>query len=112
MAGSFLLAAAPPPSPRAAEVERFIAQLGSDAFAEREAASKRLEAIGEPALEALRKALTSDDLEVRDRARRVVAVVENRIYAEQLRLTGHAGALWAVCVSADGKRLLTSGGDR
>src|SRR5438552_17107749 len=36
----FLLAAAPPPRPWAAEVARLIEQLGSDRFAEREAASK------------------------------------------------------------------------
>jgi hypothetical protein len=38
------------------EIERLIKQLGSDDFTEREAASKRLESIGEPAWLAVRKA--------------------------------------------------------
>ncbi|HEY7312221.1 MAG TPA: hypothetical protein VH643_22850 [Gemmataceae bacterium] len=54
---------------RPSEVERLIRRLGSDRFAQREAASKALDAIGEPALEALRKTReASDDAEVRRRA--------------------------------------------
>ena len=98
-----LLAAAPPPRPCTAEVARLIAQLGSDRFAEREAASKRLEEIGEPALDALHKALSSGDLEVRYRARRIVAALENRLYGPELRLTGHTDGVWCVSVSADGR---------
>jgi hypothetical protein len=49
-----------------AEVERLIRQLGGDSFAEREAASRALAAIGEPVLETLRKAAREDrDTEVR-----------------------------------------------
>ena len=93
------------------EIQGFVKQLGSDEFNEREAATKRLKVVGEPALDALHKALTSDDLEVRRRARRIVAAIEDRLYPE-LRLTGHTGGVWSVCVSADGKRLLTSSADR
>lgn len=42
-------------------VERLIMQLGSDRFAEREAASRKLEEIGELALEALQKVSRSRD---------------------------------------------------
>ena len=94
-------------APDDTEVERLIKQLGSDAFKEREAAMKRLQEIGEPALDALDKALSSDDAEVRRRAEYIV----NKFYPE-LRLTGHTGAVWSVCVSADGKRVLTSGADK
>jgi len=56
------------------EIDRLIQQLGSPKFAEREAASKRLEAIGTPAVKALRKAATtSPDTEVRRRAQRLLA---------------------------------------
>lgn len=89
------------------EVERLIKQLGSEAFDERETASKRLEEIGEPALDALDKAATSADAEVRLRAESIL----NKFYPE-LSLTGHTGAVWSVCVSADGKRVLTSGADK
>src|SRR5438876_1130428 len=92
-------------------VERLIGQLGSDDFAEREAASKKLEAIGEPALDALARATTSSDPEVRRRAEDIVAVIENKLYPE-LRLTGHTGWVLSVCVSSDGKRLLTSSADK
>src|SRR5262245_59677087 len=54
------------------EVERLIQQLGSRKFAEREAAGRRLDAIGEPALRALRRAETaSDDVEIRRQASRI-----------------------------------------
>src|SRR5262249_42355185 len=108
--GPLLLGAAPPTDP-ASEAEWLIAQLGSEKFSERKAASKRLEALGEPALDALHKAMRSDDLEVRHRARRIVTAVENELYPG-LRLAGHTSEVWCVCVSADSKRLLTSSADR
>ena len=53
-------------------VAALIKQLGDDAFAKRETASKELEDIGEPALPALRTAATSsDDPEIRGRAERI-----------------------------------------
>src|SRR5437762_7706495 len=48
------------------DIPRLIQQLGSPEYSEREAASNRLETIGAPALEALRKAARdSDDPEIR-----------------------------------------------
>ena len=67
--GTFLLAAAPPAGPSGAEVGRLIGQLGDDDFDRREAATRRLKRAGETALDALHKALSSDDPEVRLRAR-------------------------------------------
>ena len=62
------------------EISRLITQLGSDKFKEREAATKRLREIGEPALAALRKAAAhSADDEVRRRASEVVRVVQKRL---------------------------------
>jgi WD40 repeat protein len=89
------------------EVERLIKQLGSDEFDERETATKRLQEIGDPALGALYKAANSADAEVRLRAEYIL----DKLYPE-LRLTGHTGAVWSVCVSPDGKRVLTSGADK
>jgi hypothetical protein len=66
----------------AAESDRvaaLIKQLGDDRFAKREAASKELEDIGEPALAALRKAATSrDDLEIRRRVERIIQTITTR----------------------------------
>ena len=58
----FLLALPAQAQPKAspAEIERLIRQLGSDSFAEREAASKALQDIGQPALGPLRKALSGN----------------------------------------------------
>jgi WD40 repeat protein len=108
--GTLLLAAAPPAGPAGAEVGRLIEQLGSDEFDRRESATERLKMAGEPALDALHEALTSDNLEVRRRASRIVSAIENRLYPE-LRLTGHTAPVYRVCVSADSKRVLTSSED-
>lgn len=54
-------------------IARLVTQLGDDSFEMREAASRELDAIGELALAALRKAAaSSDDLEIRQRAERVI----------------------------------------
>src|SRR5206468_12498964 len=69
------------------EIARLVKQLGSSDFRTREAATKRLTEIGEPALDALRNVTTS--LESRRRAEQIVAVIENKLYGAELRLTGH-----------------------
>jgi hypothetical protein len=64
-------AAAEPPDPAAAdprELARLIGQLGSPAFAVREKAGRRLEALGPAALGALREAARTGDAEARRRA--------------------------------------------
>src|SRR5437868_4427120 len=73
LVSALLLAAAPPAGPSGTEVGRLIEQLGDDDFDTRERATERLKLAGEPALDALHKALSSDDLEVRRRARTIVA---------------------------------------
>src|SRR5207302_119225 len=59
-------------TPTPAQIRRLVTQLGSDEFARREAASRRLEALGEPALPALHQAAASPDPEVRRRAGQVI----------------------------------------
>jgi HEAT repeat protein len=78
------------------EIDRLIQQLGSPRFAERQAATKRLEAIGEPAALALRKAATTTpDAEVRRRAESLLAgmkqkdgIPEGKNVAEWVKLLG------------------------
>jgi hypothetical protein len=66
----------------AQRIARLIQQLGDDEFEKREAASQALEAIGEPARAALRKAAaSSDDAEVQKRAEKVIAAL--RVRAEK-----------------------------
>ncbi len=59
-----------------AEVEKLIRELGSDKYEVRESASTKLGLIGEPALPYLEKALTSDDAEIRRRAKALKGSIE------------------------------------
>jgi hypothetical protein len=76
----FVLAAGecPAAEPEVGKIDALIEKLGSEKFPEREAASKALEAIGNPALAALRRAaIHSEDAETRRRARLLVSLIEN-----------------------------------
>src|SRR5262245_6067512 len=85
-------------------IARLIKQLGDDAFAKRQAATKELEATGAPALAALRNAAaTSGDLEIRRRAKRIGNnIVEAAAKAELAKLQG----TWTVAsYEVEGKQL-------
>jgi hypothetical protein len=76
---------APAPRSRAAdddaspdEIKKLIRQLGDDEFARREAASKRLKAIGKPALKALKVAAANPDPEIAARAQGIIRRIEIR----------------------------------
>ena len=76
------------PAPVNADAERIgklIEQLGNGRFAVREAATKELDAIGEAALPALKKAATSTDREVAQRATALVEKISKR--GENARLS-------------------------
>jgi hypothetical protein len=86
-AGLALLLSLPSPAEEAAQkekIDKFIQQLGSGSFAEREKATKELTAIGLPALEALRQAAKSDDAEIRKRAEDILPRIERQ--AENMRI--------------------------
>src|SRR5262249_39538853 len=96
-----------------AEIDQLIKQLGSDDFDVRDAASKALEAIGEPRLEALRTAASgSQDAEVCLRANRVVERLEARHYRELRRFRGHTHAVSCVAYGPDGTRALSGSEDQ
>jgi hypothetical protein len=65
----------------ATRIAKLIEQLGNDDFDEREKASTGLDALGEPALDALRQAVKSTDAEVRKRAETLVGKIEKRLEA-------------------------------
>src|SRR5205823_3717468 len=94
------------------EIARLIKQLGSSDFRTRDQATKRLREISNGLLDALQKAETSTDPEVSRRAQGIVTDIGMKLRDEQLCLTGHTNGVWSVTISADGKRLLTSGNDR
>ncbi len=68
----------------AERVAKLIAELGSAKFEDRVKASKELEAIGPPALEALRKAAQGSNLEARRRAEELVKVLESQVQSSKL----------------------------
>src|SRR5262245_46428223 len=112
LSGASLLHGQPNHETMTDRVARLIRQLGDDEFARREAASKELDAIGEPALDALRKATSHSDLEVRRRAQRVLAVVTQRVRAAVTRKElGQLQGTWSlVSTEMNGKQL--SGEDK
>lgn len=57
---------------------KLIEKLGDDAFAQREGASQELFRLGRATLPHLRRALTDPDLEVRNRAKKIIAALEAR----------------------------------
>jgi uncharacterized protein (TIGR03067 family) len=101
----------PPGEPVAGRVARLIEQLGHDQFAKREEASKELDAIGEPALAALRKAGASrDDPEIRRRAEKIAGDIAARLLAplarkeiEALQGTWHSASTEAAGVRQSGE---------
>lgn len=60
------------------QVARLVEDLGHEEFERREAASRALAKIGEPALGALKEAAKRDDPEVQRRAEELVAAIESR----------------------------------
>ncbi len=87
----------------AERITKLVNDLGSDSFKEREQASKGLDAIGTPALEALRQAYKSEDIEVRQRAEDLVKKIERRI--ENARIL-------SLAYSSDGKTLASGSADK
>lgn len=103
-----------------AEVAKLIQQLGSDDFAEREAAHHKLESLGELAFDALRQAITeSDDPEIKSRAQRILDAVATKGLRDETRAlqgvwklihVGEAGA--GVPVQGDDSLRLTIHGSQ
>jgi RNA polymerase sigma factor (sigma-70 family) len=91
-----------------AAVEELIRRLDSPRFADREAASQALAKVGEPALEALRRAAAQGaTLESRRRAEKLIRDIERRW---QLRcFVGHTDAVPRAALSPDGKRAISAG---
>jgi WD40 repeat protein len=99
--------------PDAKTIARLIEQLGSDDAKERQEAAKRLEAIGEPAVEPLRQAARSHaDPDVRLRAGVIVAAMTRGAYEEVRKYVGRTPGYWLnrVAFTPDGKQAVVTGG--
>jgi hypothetical protein len=73
-----------PTKPDPTQIGRLVAQLGSDRYEEREAASAALDALGATALDSLRIALKSPSPETRKRAGDLVQRIEKRLESAEL----------------------------
>lgn len=111
--GAGVLRGNPDTKSKADRIAALIRQLGHVEFAKREAASMELAAIGEPALEALQKAVAdSNDTEIRSRARRLVSDLKSRRYLELQCIKGHTSTVHSVAFSPDGKQALSGSMDK
>jgi hypothetical protein len=82
----------PPSETEAERIARLIKQLGDDSFAKREAASKELESIGAVLAALKQAAIASEDLEIRQRAARILQTIA----AHEAEVVGNAElAKWA-----------------
>jgi hypothetical protein len=70
----------------AARLAKLIEELGNPVYAQRQEATKALEALGAPALPALEAAAASEDLEVRNRARRLRERIEDQLIRKRDQL--------------------------
>lgn len=91
------------------EINRLINQLGDDDFAKREQAKKQLEALGEPAIDPLKKAAAgSGDAEVRRIAKEIVAAWERKNSGLPRVIGGHKNRVNGVAINKDGKQALSA----
>src|SRR5204863_1429465 len=94
------------------EINRLVDQLGDNVFATRSLARRKLEAIGEPAIEILKKvAENADDFEIRTAARAIVKTYETNTSGLVHVFGGHGNRVNGVAISADGKRALSASYD-
>ncbi len=83
LATALLLLAVAPGQTELPRTEALIKQMGSERYAQRDRAMAELEAIGAPALEALRRAAKSTDMETARRAGELVRRIEEQLLAAQ-----------------------------
>lgn len=89
------------------DISTLIMQLGADTQAARDKASAALEKLGPSVLPELRRALRSDDAEIRRRAKRLIETIEASIFGERQVFEARAGSVNAVAFTTDGKRALS-----
>jgi WD40 repeat protein len=108
--GLVLLHAEPPSAER---IDTLVKQLGSEDFADREAATRELAGLGESARAALEKAVAvSRDPEVVRRATELIEKLDKALYREVYCLKGHRSTVASVAFSPDGNCALSGGFDK
>jgi hypothetical protein len=79
-----LVSAGEKPAADESRIDRLVKQLSDRHYRQREEADRALRKTGEPALPALRKALQSPDAEVRQRATRLIRLIEQQADSSRL----------------------------
>ena len=106
-------AAAQTPAPGKVDektIRALIDDLGHDSFERRELAEKRLAQIGEPALRLLGEAAErSSDFEVRERAEKLMANIQSRLFPFVWSVPAHAMRATRIALTPDGKRYVCTG---
>ena len=95
----------------AAGIAKLIDQLGNDDAGQRQAAVKKLEEIGAPALEPVQKAAKEHpDADVRLRAALVAKTLQRTVLGGELRtIKGHNGWVFRIILTPDGKQAISCG---
>ena len=94
------------------ELDRLVLQLGDDDMAKRAEAKKKLEAVGELAIEPLKKAVeSSDDPEVRIAAKTLFDKLDAKIRGRSHVFGDHNGRVNGVAINADGTRAISASWD-
>jgi hypothetical protein len=65
-------------------IDKLVKQLGSGRFSQREQAQKKLEEIGQPAVEALKKAVDTGDMETKRRANEIIAKLDKQVQGAKI----------------------------
>jgi WD40 repeat protein len=92
------------------EIDRLVMQLGDDDMEKRSEAKKQLEALGESAIDPLKKAVaSSEDPEVRKAAKTLLEKMESK--ARGSVFGDHRGRVNGVAISADGKHAISASWD-
>jgi WD40 repeat protein len=99
-------------APPTEEIHRLIQQLGDNDLSNRSQARKRLESIGTPVIEFLKKAAEgAADPEIRREARAIVVKIEGSTSGLIRTFRGHGNRVNGVAISADGKSVISASWD-
>src|SRR5450631_2629584 len=103
-----LLQTPPVEPPLPTEPEKLVQELGAKQFTRREAATKALESIGEPALPLLSKALQDSNPEIRKRADGLFASISGKVSKRYLikELNNVGAIINDVAFTTDGKQVI------
>lgn len=100
------------PAPPPIDINRLIAQLAAGKLPDREAAARMLQAIGEPALDKLYEAATSNpDPEIRKRSSAIHEAINRMLFNEVKSFPMHRPWTTRLIVGRDGKQVLSNGQD-